>query len=256
MNKIKILKAPDISKPFAIIDKPAGLPSAPLTTEDKDNALYQAMELLPALANVCGKKEIEHGLLHRLDTATSGLLIIASTQECYDFLQNEQKEGKIIKKYKAVCDIKQTKLTGFPELPQAIQNIIKTDLKKDVCFTVSSYFRPFGPGRKEVRPVTENDSRAALEKLGKPVLYTTKIIIVDFIKASNKVVVECQITNGYRHQVRCHLAWCGLPVEGDIIYNGAFKNKSAETMKFCASSLAFEYPRGDLNSYDRKDTWT
>jgi 23S rRNA-/tRNA-specific pseudouridylate synthase len=32
------------------------------------------------------------------------------------------------------------------------------------------------------------------------------------------VQVVCRITEGFRHQVRCHLAWVGLPVVGDETY--------------------------------------
>ena len=234
---IKIIKALDAQKPFVIIDKPSGLPSAPLSADDKNNAFYEAASLYPKLLDVKGKKEIEHGLLHRLDTATSGLMIIAASQECYDFLQKEQQEGKIIKYYRAQCNV-----------------LEPVNDKKEI--EVESYFRPFGPGRKEVRPVTEASGKAALQKLGKKVLYKTFVKILSYDKEKKIAEVECKILNGYRHQVRCHLAWIGLPVVNDKIYNPLVKKENAEPMRFCACKLEFEYPRGDLNSYDRKDTWT
>ena len=248
MNNIEIIKAPDSIKPYAIIYKPAGLPSAPLSNTDTENAFSKTAELFPKLLNVNGKKDIEHGLIHRLDTATSGLILIASSQECYDYLIEEQQKNKISKFYKALCNIDSNRLEGFPDFPFEISN------KKS--FDIVSYFRPFGPGRKQVRPVTKDSGKAALEKIGKPVLYTTTIEILksDFVK--NIAEVECKITNGYRHKVRCHLAWAGLPVIDDILYNPSVKNESAEAMKFCATKIEFEYPRGDLYSYDRKYTWT
>ena len=253
-SEIEILKEPDELKPFAIIYKPAGLASAPLTCNDSDNAFCKVAKLFPQMLQVKGKKEIEHGLIHRLDTATSGLMIIASTQECYDFLIQEQKEDRIIKKYNALCDITNIQLDGFPKSPLDITN----NLREGNVYKIVSYFRPFGPGRKQVRPVTDDCGKAAIEKIGKQVLYTTNILIKKIDTKNKTANVECSITNGYRHQVRCHLAWCGLPVKNDIIYNpnNFEQNKSAETMKFCATSIQFEYPRGDLNSYDRKDTWT
>ena len=141
MSQIKIVKAPDSQKPFVIIDKPAGLPSAPLNEQDTQNAFSMAAQLFPQLLEVQGKKPIEHGLLHRLDTATSGLMIIAATQECYDFLQQEQKEGRIIKTYLAKC--------GF--LRSAHDK--ESEFEEGRHITLKSYFRPYGPGRKEVRPV-------------------------------------------------------------------------------------------------------
>ena len=247
-NQIEVVKAPDSLKPYAIIYKPAGLPSAPLTSDDKENAFYKAAELFPQLSEVNGRKQIEHGLLHRLDTATSGLIIIAATQECYDFLMKEQRENKIIKTYTAEC-----KLLRRVSEP----NFVVPEPVEGKTITITSYFRPFGPGRKEVRPVFADDSEIALKNVEKKVLYTTNIKIIKIDKEKNTALVECTITNGYRHQVRCHLAACGLPVINDIVYNTNAKNKkSTEQMHFCACKLEFEYPRGDLNSYDRKDTWT
>ena len=49
MNQIQIIKYPDTIKPFAVIYKPAGLASAPLSKDDKDNALCQAIKLIPEL---------------------------------------------------------------------------------------------------------------------------------------------------------------------------------------------------------------
>ena len=92
MQTIEIVFEPTKDKPFLVIYKPKGLASAPLSPEDTQNALIQAAAMYPELKNVCGKKPIEYGLLHRLDTATDGLMVIAASQECYDFLSAEQAE--------------------------------------------------------------------------------------------------------------------------------------------------------------------
>ena len=89
MQQIEIVHPPKDNEPFLVINKPAGLPSAPLSPDDKKNAFSQSATQFPQLLEVRGRKEIEHGLLHRLDTQTSGLLLIAATQECYDFLQEQ-----------------------------------------------------------------------------------------------------------------------------------------------------------------------
>lgn len=253
MSSIQIIKTPDDNKPFAVIYKPSGLPTAPLNENDTQSAFSQAAKLFPELLTVKGKKEVEHGLIHRLDTATCGLVIIAATQECYDFLINEQQNDRIIKWYSAVCKIAPCRLEGFPAL-----NVIP-EYKTDSHITLSSFFRAYGPGRKQVRPVTTQSGTRALEKTDKPVLYTTDIFIKNIDSNTDLAKTECRITKGYRHQVRCHLAWCGLPVINDRLYNpdtSLLKDESTEPMKFCASKIEFEYPRGDLNSYDRKDTWT
>ena len=48
-------------------------------------------------AQVRGKKEIEAGLLHRLDTDTRGLVLFAKDQAVYDFLAARQEAGQMIK---------------------------------------------------------------------------------------------------------------------------------------------------------------
>ncbi len=263
VERISVIKAADKEKPFLIIYKPKGLPSAPLTADDTFNALAQAVDLFPEIQSVHGKKEIEYGLIHRLDTATEGLILIAASQECYDYLINEQTEGRLLKYYRAKCDVipeNARELDGFPpDLPEIKAHSEENKITYEL--TANSYFRPFGQGRKEVRPVTEKSGKAALSKLGKVKLYTTNITISN--NDERTATAECCIKEGYRHQVRCHLAWAGFPVKGDLLYNSSFKNmknaedkKNAEKLMFSASKISFEYPRGDLNSYDRKDTWT
>lgn len=215
---------------FLVVFKPAGLPSAPITADDTENVFALAARDYPELLQVQGRKEVEHGLLHRLDTVTQGLVIIARTQTGYDKLQELQKQNKIIKTYTALCQYEPEnaqQLTGFPP----IQTVTPQDLPGSAR-NIESYFRPYGDGRKQVRPVTQSSGPAALKKLEKKVVYSTKVMITG--KENELVRVECQITNGYRHQIRCHLAWIGLPIAGDPLYNAKY---SQEQMYFCANKI-------------------
>ena len=99
INQIKILSEPLIQNPYVIVYKPKGIPSAPLSLDDKNNVYSQVAQTFPELNSVIGKKEIEHGLIHRLDTVTDGLLVIAATQEAYDFFIEQQSLGNFIKFY-------------------------------------------------------------------------------------------------------------------------------------------------------------
>ena len=223
-----IIKEITRDEPYLIINKPSGLPSAPLNENDRNNAFSIAAELFPELLNVTGRKEIEHGLLHRIDTETSGLLIIAATQDSYEKLLQLQKENKIKKYYSALSNVDYeniNKLGGFPSSDFVYCKNIKE-------YNLESYFRFFGEGRKSVRPVTKNSNGAALKKLGKPVLYNTNIKIVE--NSCDLIRIEACITNGFRHQVRCHLAWMGLPIIGDSLYNS---NTDGEQLKFTASKI-------------------
>ena len=205
-GRIEILHAPTDSEPFIVLDKPSGMPTAPLSDGD-ESALSFALESFPEAGGVSGRKAVERGLVHRLDTATSGLVLIASTQEFYDFISAEQDAGRFVKHYRAdVDDIPScaSELGGFPPVPACV---------RAGTFRVESFFRPFGPRGACVRPVAEGSGRAASRKGGTRV-YSTGVSLV-----GGKSRALCSITAGFRHQVRCHLAWCGFPVRGDALYN-------------------------------------
>lgn len=241
MQEISVIHAPSEEKPFAVIYKPAGLPSAPLSESDEQTALSQALRLFPAVNAVCGVKPVERGLLHRLDTATSGLLLVAADQRFYDFMLSEQKEGRFIKEYAAKCHhIKENArfLGGFPAIPAQVQSL---SLGLGAKAEVNSFFRSFGVGKKEVRPVTEASSPLILKKIGAKKLYRTSVWIKDF--HDGVFSVSARIQEGFRHQVRCHLAWCGFPVLGDTLYNYKVRERSGEeALSFAAVSLSFMNP--------------
>ncbi len=240
MQKIKFIHGPSETEPFVVIQKAAGLPSAPLTENDSENAFSMAAEYYPELRAINGKKPIEHGLIHRLDTATEGLILIAATQEFYDFMQIEQNEGRFVKTYRAECNITKnnTEILGsFPANP--VQNLIAD--KENKTFSVESYFRNFGEGKKLVRPVTENSGKAALKKMGRTKLYKTTISL-NYSDTFETLEAICRIQSGYRHQVRCHLAWCNIPVIGDPLYNAI---KTSSQMQFFATGLEFKNPITD-----------
>lgn len=258
-EQIKIISEPTEKNPFLIIYKDAGVPSAPLLKKTKnavlsssasESALEQAVKLFPEIKNVAGKLQHEYGLLHRLDTATKGLLLIATTQKSYDELVDSQSKNKFEKSYKAVCDFFPDNakiLTGFPPANYfSTGNFSSAMGEKKIDFVAESYFRAFGKGSREVRPVTEFSNTAAKKKSGTEI-YRTHIQITpapsDTISDTantthtEKATAICTITRGFRHQVRCHLAWNGFPVCGDTLYNALFSRRQIEAEK---QQLEFE----------------
>ena len=243
---IEIIHEPTAAEPFVVLSKPAGLPSAPLKSLDEDSAFSQCARLFPAVLNVRGKKLVEGGLLHRIDTATSGLLLAAASQEFYDRIIAAQEAGRFVKGYRALCQIdpdNAKKLGGFPPAPRLFLG----------GQTLSTFFRPYGKGGCQVRPVLPDSSSAALKKTGSKKLYSTKIVSArEAVGAKNGaaplglekpfLLVECKIAKGFRHQVRAHLAWIGLPIVGDALYNAEGGQSAAAFgggMRFEAVSLEF-----------------
>ena len=151
-NKIEIINSPDSLHPFLVLNKPSGLPSAPLHDGD-ESALTFALENFPQIKEISGKKNVEHGLIHRIDTETSGLVLVALSQEFYDFMQSEQNENRFEKWYRA--DVQKDsslyeKIDGFP-LPPFSKNEIEKKIAENEMILVESSFRKFGIGGKEVR---------------------------------------------------------------------------------------------------------
>ncbi|MBP5451446.1 MAG: RNA pseudouridine synthase [Treponema sp.] len=224
-------------EPFVIVNKPKGLPSAPLKKGDS-SALTLVSNEFPECLEVKGKKAVEGGLVHRIDTETSGLLLIAVTQDFYDFIQRIQDEGRFIKTYSASC----TKLLNHDDDSYPPCPIINMETGKE--YKISSYFRHYGPSRKSVRPVTDESPLMARKKAGS-VLYETSVKIMSVDK--DAIQVECKIARGFRHQVRCHLAWLGFPVIGDEIYN---PEKSDKEMQFSATGLSFPLTDGSCFEFN------
>jgi 23S rRNA pseudouridine1911/1915/1917 synthase len=143
-------------------------------------------------------------LMHRLDYETQGLVLFAKNQSSYQFFKTLQNEGKFVKEYSALCEPAAEVIEGFPPLPACLQLQCKKNL------LIESYFRPFGPGRKQVRPVIE-DGKKHREITN--IMYRTEITGID----GNHFTIR--ISRGFRHQIRCHLRWIGFPVQNDPLYS-------------------------------------
>lgn len=243
---------------WAVVYKPPHLPTAPLRADERQTLVYWFLHRaeagatgyaddtqdpsaeygqciqealsgnkpkMPAAgqrirgAQVRGKKAIEAGLLHRLDTDTRGLVLFAKDQSVYDFLAARQEAGQIIKTYCAFVE---------PCRPDAAVHRIAA---------VESQFRNFGPGAKMVAPVFpgsrqyKKDGRLyttvieALEELPLPVEELRLSVDIPppspvdvSVSTSPLIRVRCRLSRGYRHQVRAHLASIGLPIVGDPLY--------------------------------------
>ena len=171
---------------FVLVYKPHGLPTVPLKGQDADTLLSRVGKLYPAALEPYSEKYWEGGAIHRLDTDTAGLVLFALEKEFYNQIITAQSKGLFKKTYTATC---------------SFADNLKTPM------TISSYFRAFGPGRKMVKPETD------INRADSPVLYTTTI------EKAESNVLTVSITRGFRHQIRSHLAWKGIPIKGDKLYN-------------------------------------
>ena len=184
--------------------------------------------------------------MHRLDFETHGLVLFAKNEKSYLFFKNAQKNGNFIKEYSAICNpiIEQktssfltsdsSVLKGFPSCP---------DINYNTPFLIESYFRPYGPGRKLVRPVIEDGKKHKETAKDNGGFYSTEII------NKNVNAFTVRIKRGFRHQIRCHLCWIGFPIKNDplYLYNENDENETVApnaVMALRAHALFFPDPAG------------
>jgi 23S rRNA pseudouridine1911/1915/1917 synthase len=207
------------------------------------------------IACVNGWRAGEGGLLHRLDAATSGLVAFASDDESFRMLTQFSDSGNFIKSYRAKARPSTGGLTGSRPLlgtPQGkpesewISAIRRGDTKGIVQMlhgtAVVARFRPFGPGSVRVAcalPGQEQAPGGHITKRWTKELYRT--VCNNVLQAGETIIADVSLTRGFRHQVRAHLAWIGLPLEGDPTYGSA---NDGDILYLRAYKLSFPDPHG------------
>jgi len=171
-----------VTNDFVIVDKPAGLPSAAVPGRLEGTVAGQLVSLFPELADV-GYGKREPGLVHRLDTQTSGLLLAARSNEAFTLLREQMRAGSILKRYLAM-----------------VSGTAPSAGRIDVGL------EPDPHDARRVRPTTATGTRVTAFRLLES-------------KAGHSLL-EVTLARGYRHQIRAHLASLGLPLVGDLLYGG------------------------------------
>jgi len=219
-------------KDFLVVYKPPRMHSAPLARSPSNNLLTWCTGKFPETASLSGRRAGEGGLLHRLDFETNGLLLVARTSRGMDALLEQQKNERIIKEYSVLASVTKTVLPGFPcEKP----DFFSGSVSGIVPIRIESAFRPYGFGRKAVRPVMVHDG-------GKP--YITEIL--ELRPLSHGITsFRLRIYKGFRHQIRSHLAWIGRPILNDDIYGAVSFGKGFLALRAC--SISFNDPSSDIN---------
>lgn len=196
---------------YLVVAKEPGLPTVPLASRPAERSLLALVGArYPEILEPMGPLAHEGGVLHRLDTDTCGLVLIARTPYAFATLRKAQSAGLFIKRYAALVSDSPPP-GGFPPFEASPSGIIE------------SRFRPFGEGRKSVRPVSDT-SPAHIREKGTKRSYRTEVRELQRPPEGRRVLL-CTIDEGFRHQIRCHLAWSSRPIVGDRLYGGADSNR-------------------------------
>lgn len=179
-----------------IVNKPAGMLSVP--GKITNDSVYSRLRILYPNAT-------ELMIVHRLDMATSGLLLVAKTQEVYKHLQAQFKNRSIKKRYTALLDGNIHTENGIIDLP--------------IC--------------------TNPDDRPrqmVSAQYGKPAITRYEVIG----HRENRTLITFYPLTGRTHQLRVHAAHhLGLnaPIAGDELYG-----KKAVRLYLHAEYLEFTHP--------------
>lgn len=172
-----------------VIDKPAGQPTAPLRPGELGTVANALVARYPEMASL-GFSPREPGLIHRLDNDTSGVVVAARTRKAFDALVAGLKQGKLHKRYLAVCIDDAMPEQGSIEIPLAPH---PKDKRR-----VLACLHPRDVERLEPRPATTN----------------YKVLR----RVKGLALVELQAPKALRHQIRAHLAAISCPIAGDELY--------------------------------------
>lgn len=192
-TKLDILYEDDY---LLIVNKPAGMLSVP-GKGDADSVYHRLRILYPDATGPI--------IVHRLDMATSGLLLAAKTKEAHQNLQAQFKNRTIQKRYIALLE---------GEVPQD-EGEIRLPLCPD----------PLDRPRQIVS-----------EEFGKPAFTRYRVLE----RTSGKTLIAFYPQTGRTHQLRVHAAHpLGLhcPILGDELYG-----RKAERLYLHAEYLAFTHP--------------
>jgi 23S rRNA pseudouridine1911/1915/1917 synthase len=200
-EKPEVIQLPIIyeDKDVIVIDKPAGIIS------HARGKFWQEASVASFIRDrISGMDGERGGIVHRLDRATSGVMICAKNEDTLKFLQKQFHDRKVKKTYIAITKLK-------PKVEEAIIDApIGRNLKDPKKFHVTS------------------DGKKA----------TTHYKLVKSL--NNQNMIELSPSTGRTHQLRIHLAYINCPIIGDELYGG----EVAPRLLLHAKSIEITLPFG------------
>jgi 23S rRNA pseudouridine1911/1915/1917 synthase len=189
-----------------VVAKPAGLVVHPGAGHPDHTLVNGLLAAYPELAAV--GDPARPGIVHRLDRDTSGLLVVARTQEAYAALVDMLAAHEVERRYLALVWGHLDVLRGVVDAPI---------------------------GRSVRRP-----TRMAVREGGRRAR-TAYEVRAEFHDPTVSFL-ECTLETGRTHQIRVHLQAIGHPVVGDASYGGARRALDPGRPFLHAASISFTHP--------------
>jgi 23S rRNA pseudouridine1911/1915/1917 synthase len=196
-----------------VVEKPAGVPTHPLEPEETGTVANALVARWPEMAGV-GYSPREPGIVHRLDTDTSGLLLCARNEVAFRALRDALRGGEVRKEYMA---------------------LVAGDVSESG--RVLGAIAPHQKDRRRVEVIPEQRRRRRPEAK----LAETRYEVLQRY-GGTFTLLRVRASPALRHQVRVHLASAGHPIAGDALYGGpAIEGLTRHFLH--AEALAFMHPR-------------
>jgi 23S rRNA pseudouridine1911/1915/1917 synthase len=185
-----------------VVDKPAGITVHPGAGASTGTLAAQLLSLGAA----GGDDPDRPGIVHRLDRETSGLMVVARTEQAFVALQDAIRQREVERRYAALVRGKPRSRTGRIDAP-------------------------VGRDRRDPtrRSLDTEEPRAAV----------TWFELVELM--SEHALLDVRLESGRTHQIRVHLAAVDLPVSGDATY-GVKRDLGLERQFLHAQRLRFVHP--------------
>jgi 23S rRNA pseudouridine1911/1915/1917 synthase len=186
---------------LVVVDKPAGLVVHPAPGHATGTLVHGLLA-----HDVAGGGEDRPGIVHRLDRDTSGLMVVARSEEAYERLQDLVRKRELERHYSALVVGRPRSRTGRIEAP------IGRDRRE--------------PMRHSLDTDTPRDA-------------ITHFQVVELFP--RHTLLDVKLETGRTHQIRVHLTAIGLPVAGDPVY-GRPHELGLDRQFLHAGRLAFTHP--------------
>ncbi|MEL7256839.1 MAG: RluA family pseudouridine synthase [Pseudomonadota bacterium] len=222
-----------------VLNKPAGLVVHP-APGSPDGTLVNALlhHCGDSLSGIGGEKR--PGIVHRIDKDTSGLLVVAKSDQAHHGLAAQFEAHSVERKYLAlvhgVPDANDPRLRGVKGVSFEPGNILKLTTQL-------------------TRHKTDRQKQAVVFQNGRHAVTRARHSMATFGSPPQLSLVECWLETGRTHQIRVHMAHAGHGLVGDPVYGGRRKLNTgalgtdafAATNAFLrqalhAAVLGFEHP--------------
>lgn len=168
-----------------VIDKPSGLVVHP-GPGNKDNTLVnQLFSYTKNLSSIGGENRL--GIVHRLDKETSGLMIVAKTNEAHIALAHDLQNHLIQRKYYAIV---------WGTVKNSLQTLQYNIGRSKTCFKKMSVYLNSQGGKKAITHY--------------------KLLSTHYHNIFSSI--ECKLETGRTHQIRVHMNHIKHPIVGDATY--------------------------------------